>query len=228
MTIENPNPFADPAAIAHYADNARRTVPGLDAVHRMASVLLAERTPADARILVLGAGGGLELKVFANDHPNWTFDGVDPAPAMLDLARANLGAHADRVTLHTGYIDSAPDGPFDAGACLLTMHFLDAAQRLDTLRQVQRRLKPGAPFVVMHISYDQEAQARELWLDREEAYLVASGSAPADARRRREAVSKALHSLSPEQDKALLVQAGFSSVSLFFAAFTFRGWVAYA
>lgn len=228
MTIENPSPFADPAAITHYADNARRTVPGLDAVHRMASVLLTERTPADARILVLGAGGGLELRAFADDHPDWTFDGVDPAAPMLELARAALGAHADRASLHTGYIDTAPGGPFDGGACLLTMHFLDAEQRLDTLRQVRQRLKPGAPFVVMHISYEQEAQARELWLDREEAYLVASGGAPADARRRREAVSKALHSLSPEHDEALLVQAGFSAVSLFYVAFTFRGWVAYA
>ncbi|WP_325740264.1 class I SAM-dependent methyltransferase [Brevundimonas sp.] len=228
MSVESPSPFADPAAITHYADNARRTVPGLDAVHRMASVLLAERAPADARILVLGAGGGLELKVFADDHQDWTFDGVDPAPAMLDLARATLGADTDRVTFHTGYIDSAPEGPFDGGACLLTMHFLDANQRLDTLKQVRRRLKPGAPFVVMHISYEQEAQSRELWLDREEAYLVASGGAPADARRRREAVSKGLHSLSPEQDEALLVQAGFSAVSQFYSAFTFRGWVAYA
>lgn len=228
MTVQSSSPFADPAAITHYADNARRTVPGMDAVHRMASVLLAERTPSNARILVLGAGGGLELKVFAEDHPDWRFDGVDPAPAMLDLARATLGAHADRATLHTGYIDSAPEGPFDGGACLLTMHFLDADQRLDTLRQVWRRLKPGAPFVLMHISYEQEAPARERWLDREEAYLVASGAAPAAARRRREAVSTALHSLSPEEDEALIVQAGFSAVSQFYAAFTFRGWVAYA
>ena len=228
MTLEKQNPFSDPAAINHYADNARRTVPGVDAVHRMASILLAEQAPADARILVLGAGGGLELKVFADDHPQWTFDGVDPASAMLDLARLTLAASADRVSLHTGYIDSAPDGPFDGAACLLTMHFLDAEERLRTLQQVRSRLKPGRPFVVMHISYAQEPQARELWLDREEAYLVASGGAPADARRRREAVSKALHSLSPEQDEDLLRQAGFSDATLFYAAFTFRGWVAYA
>ena len=228
MTSSKPNPFGDPAAISHYAENARRTVPGVDAVHRMASILLAEHAPADARMLVLGAGGGLELKVFAEDHPEWTFDGVDPAEAMLDLARSTLGALADRVTLHAGYIDNAPEGPFDGAACLLTMHFLDPDKRLQTLQQVRQRLKPGAPFVVMHISYAQDPEAREVWLDREEAYLVASGSAPEDARRRREAVSKALHSLSPQRDEELLRQAGFSNVTLFYAAFTFRGWVAYA
>jgi tRNA (cmo5U34)-methyltransferase len=222
------SPFGNRTAVTHYADNARRTVPGVDAVHRMATILLAERAPMDARILVLGAGGGLELKVFAEAHPHWTFDGVDPAEPMLDLARSTLGDLIDRIALHTGYIDSAPTGPFDGAACLLTLHFLDHAERLRTLQRLRQRLKPGAPLVVMHISYAQAPQARELWLDREAAYFVASGATPEAAAARRAAVSNALHSLSPEQDEDLLRQAGFSDVTLFYAAFTFRGWVAYA
>lgn len=34
--------------------------------------------------------------------------------------------------------------------------------------------------------------------------------------------------LAPEQDEVILQEAGFSHVSLFYAAFTWRGWVAYA
>jgi tRNA (cmo5U34)-methyltransferase len=34
--------------------------------------------------------------------------------------------------------------------------------------------------------------------------------------------------LSPEQDEAVLREAGFSDVTLFYAAFTWRGWVGYA
>ncbi len=33
--------------------------------------------------------------------------------------------------------------------------------------------------------------------------------------------------LSPEQDVSALHEAGFSQVELFYAAFTFKGWVAY-
>jgi len=33
---------------------------------------------------------------------------------------------------------------------------------------------------------------------------------------------------SPEQDETVLRDAGFSDVSLFYAAFTWRGWVGYA
>jgi len=37
-----------------------------------------------------------------------------------------------------------------------------------------------------------------------------------------------LPALSPEQDVELLRAAGFPVVELFYAAFSFRGWVAYA
>jgi len=40
---------------------------------------------------------------------------------------------------------SAPDGPFDAAACLLTLHFLAQDERRQTVREVYRRLIPGAP-----------------------------------------------------------------------------------
>ncbi|WP_434803260.1 class I SAM-dependent methyltransferase [Paracidovorax avenae] len=56
--------------------------------------------------------------------------------------------------LHEGYIDSAPEGPFDGATCLLTLHFLPTAERLRTLQQLRARLKPGAPLVVAHHSFD--------------------------------------------------------------------------
>ena len=34
--------------------------------------------------------------------------------------------------------------------------------------------------------------------------------------------------LTPEQDDAIVRAAGFSNASLFYAGFTFRGWVGYA
>jgi len=58
-------PFSDPEAVARYAEGPPRFVPGFADLHRMAALLLAERAPEDARVLVLGAGGGLELKAFA-------------------------------------------------------------------------------------------------------------------------------------------------------------------
>ena len=225
---EHQQPFSDPEAVAHYAEGPPRLVPGFADLQRMTTLLLAERTPADGRVLVLGAGGGLELKAFAEAHPGWHFDGVDPAAEMLKLASTTLGPLGARVRLHEGYIDVAPTGPFDAAACLLTLHFVPARERVPTLRQVHQRLKPGAPFVVAHMSFPQQEPERDVWLARYAAFAESSGIERAKAQSARAAIGSMLSVLAPEQDEAMLREAGFTGVSLFYAGFGFRGWVAYA
>jgi tRNA (cmo5U34)-methyltransferase len=69
---------------------------------------------------------------------------------------------------------------------------------------------------------------KELWIERHIAYLIASGLGPADAERARDAVTTQVPVLTPEQDRAILEDAGFTVVTEFFSAFTFRGWVCYA
>lgn len=213
---------------ASYLDGPPRQVPGYAGLLRMAMLLIAERVPADGRVLVLGAGGGLELKTFADGHPGWSFDGVDPSAPMLQLAAKTTAEHAARIRLHEGYLDIGPDGPFDAATCILVFHFMTLEQRLDTLRQLRRRLKPGAPFVLAHISFPQTEPERSLWIGRHVAFGAAAGLTPEQTDSARNAIATRLTILSPQDEEGLMRQAGFVGISQFYAAFSFRGWVAYA
>jgi tRNA (cmo5U34)-methyltransferase len=220
-------PFAG-EAVHSYIDGPPRQVPGYSGLLRMTTMLLAERTPPNGRVLVLGAGGGLELKAFAEAHAGWSFDGVDPSPDMLRLAEQVVGPYRERVRFHEGKIDRAPEGPFDAAACLLTFHFIPQPQRLETLRQIRRRMKADAPFVVAHISIPEAETERSKWIDRHIAYAALDGSDPAKAEEARKSMLTRLSILAPHEEEEMLRDAGFAGVSLFFAAFSFRGWVAYA
>lgn len=216
--------FNDPSAVGGYAERPKRQVPGFADLQRMAMLLLAEHAPDTADILVLGAGGGLEMKVFAEAQRDWRLVGVDPSAEMLDLARSTLGPLQPRAELIEGYIDAAPPGPFDGAACLLTLHFLPRDERLWTLREVRGRLKPGAPFVVAHHSYP-AGEAGHRWLSRFAAFAALNGIAADVAAAMPASLAEHLPALSPEEDEALLREAGFSDVAMFYAAFTFRGWV---
>ncbi len=220
--------FSNHEMVKRYAEGPPRFVPGFADLHRMTRVLLAERAAPDARVLVLGAGGGLELKALADAERGWRFVGIDPAAAMLKLAEQALGPSNARVQLQQGYIDDAPDGPFDAATCLLTLHFLDADERRRTAQEIHRRLKPGAPFVAAHSSFPQAGGERAQWLSRYAAYAIASGMDPEQANNARTAVDANLSLFSPEQDAQILREAGFSDVEMFYAAFTWRGWIGYA
>lgn len=225
---EPADPFSDPQMVARYTEGPPRIVPGYNAMQRMTTLLLAERVQEDARVLVLGAGGGLELKAFAQAHAGWTFDGIDPSAEMLKLAEHVLGPLVPRASLRQGYIDDAPIGPYDAATCLLTLHFLNLTERRRTVAEIHRRLKPGAPFVAAHFSIPQAEGERALWLCRYAAFSVSSGIDAHRATEARETIDTRLTILTPEQDEDVLRQAGFSNVSLFYAGFTFRGWVGYA
>ena len=135
---------------------------------------------------------------------------------------------AGRVDWVEGFIDSATDAEFDGATCLLTLHFLSFDERLGTLQELRRRLKRGAPLVVAHHSVPDAPEAKLAWFRRWAAFAAANGLAADDADARAATVASRLPTLSPESEVVLLERAGFERPSLFYAAFTFRGWVAYA
>lgn len=221
-------PVFDAQMASGYRQGPPTQVPGYESLHRMVSLLLAERSPPESRILVLGAGGGQEMRALADANPGWRFDGVDPSADMLRLAEQVTEPHAARMRFHQGYIDNAPAGPFDAATCLLTFHFIPHSQRLATLGQIRRRLKHGAPLILVHLSFPQTEPERSLWIARHVAYGLANGTDPARAEKAREAISNSLTILSPDEETAMLHEAGFADASLFYAGLSVKGWVAHA
>lgn len=219
--------FGDAAAVARYVEDTPRRVPGYADLHRMALVLLAEQAQEAAEILVYGAGGGLELKAFAEARPDWRFVGVDPSAEMLDLAREVLGPLQKRVELRQGYIDKAPNRLFDGATCLLTLHFLDPHGRLRALQEIRRRLRPGARLVVAHHSVGAGRDAHT-WLARSIAFAQQGRPDDMKAFASAKAMIEGLPILSSDEDEALLIEAGFADAALFYTAFSFRGWVATA
>ncbi len=218
----------DAQAAAGYAERPKRQVPGFEGLHRMVSMLLAEHVPDNGRVLVLGAGGGLELKALAEAHMGWLFDGVDPSADMLALAKDVVGPLAGRIGLHLGYIEDAPEGPFDGAVSLLTFHFIGREQRLETLRQLRRRLAPGAPLILAHISFSQKEPERSQWIARHAGYAEGVTASGAKLDNALHAMGSQLTILAPEEEEAMLAEAGFADVSLFYAGLSFRGWVAYS
>ena len=229
MPADTAAPFNDPSATLTYAERTRRLVPGYDDMLRMAGVLVAERAPVDAQVLVVGAGGGAEIATLARMQPQWRFTGVDPAEPMLQLARQTLGPVMDRVQLHHGYVDTAATGLFDAATCILTLHFVARDDRRRTLAEIRRRLKPGAPFVMAHISFPQGTpEEQQLWLSRYVAFAVSSGVDADSVRNAASVIASTLPLLAPAEEEALLQEAGFTGAQTFYQGFTFRGWVAFA
>jgi len=221
--------FNDPERIARYSEGPARAIPGFATLHRIIVQLLSERLGETGRVLVVGAGGGMELLSFATARPGWTFVGVDPSRPMLDQARQLLGERVQQVELRQGYIADAPPGPFDAATCLLTLWLLpDDGTKLDALRAIRDRLRPGAPFIVVDNCIGLDAPDADLQLQRFAQFGVDSGNEPRQMEHWKKVARSTLGLISPAREEALLAEAGFRGAELFFAGLSWRGWVAYA
>ena len=112
-----------------------------------------------SRVLDLGCGTGrLTVALAAAGH---SVTGIDPAHAMLAVARTKAGA--DQVDWIEGTAAAAPASAFDV--VLMTSHvaqvFVDDAEWSETLHHVARALLPGGRLVFD--SRDPAARAWENW-----------------------------------------------------------------
>lgn len=222
--------FDDRDFVRRYVeDGPGRFVPGYAVMQRMATQRLAERAGEQASILVLGAGGGLEIRAMAELQPGWRFAGVDPSAEMIEMGREVCALSAERIDWTQGYIPEAPDGPFDGATCLLTLHFVaDDGAKLEALRAIRARLKPGAALALTDLCLDKAAPDYDARRDRYARFALESGADPEDVAATRTRLKEVLHTVSPERDEALLTEAGFTDIDLFYAGHAWRGWIATA
>ena len=218
----------NPALSDNYERAPRWFVPGYDASHAMAAVLLRDRIGEHGRVLVVGAGGGVELSVFARECQGWNFRGVDPSVEMLRQAKAKLEAAATRVSWIQGGVENSPRGEsFDAATAFLCLNFVpDDGRRLDVLREIHARLRAGAPFLMINGCGDKYSARFEDDLRVYAAFARRNG-APAEVvegalRMQRES----LFSVPREREEALLAEAGFVDARIFYAGLRVFGWIA--
>lgn len=223
--------FADLDFVAKYIEKGPRAfMPGQAGVLQMAGILLGERVPDDGHVLVVGAGGGLDTQALAKAGPGWRFTGVDPAGRMLELARHILGEETmRRVDLIEGGAEAAPEGPFDGATMILVLGIIpDDGSKLTTLREIYRRMKPGAPFILVDRCDSVDNSQFDRNVDRYVAFAAANGVDPETLKNARGSHRGNPGLATAERDEALLAEAGFTGVESFYHAMNWHGWVAYA
>lgn len=141
-----------------YDARAAKVAPLRDTLHLLTRLVLSD-LPADANVLCVGVGTGLELIYLAQQCPQWHFTAVEPAAAMLDTCRqkAETIGIAPRCTWHQGYLDSLPysEKKFDAATCFLVSHFfMERESRQRFFSQIAARLCPQGFLVNADLASD--------------------------------------------------------------------------
>ena len=104
-----------------YEALARRVIPGYSTLFPMIAAVIDPDLPPAGRVLVVGAGTGIEMVTLKRVRPDLRIHGVDPSEQMLELAKRRVaGAEVTSgVTFQLGYAADVPPAPlFDAATLL--------------------------------------------------------------------------------------------------------------
>jgi len=220
----------DAERAGRYDEQIRTFIPGYETLHALAAALLRPHADGGGRVLVVGAGTGMELITLGARYPEPRFTAVDPSAEMMAVARERVGSAglAERVTLRVGRVDELPaDPPHDAATVLLVMHFLpDDGAKLDLLRETARRLAPGARLVLADLHGAPGTAAFAELLDGWRSYLLQLGADPELVESALERVVEDVYFVPEARILSLLEDAGFGEATRFFGAGLFGGWVA--
>jgi tRNA (cmo5U34)-methyltransferase len=224
-----PRPFAAERAAA-YDKRVREAIPGYEALHVLSCMIVAEATAGHGRVLVAGAGTGVECVALAQSCPTLAVVGIDPSGEMLGHAGAKVSEHGltARVRLYPVTVGELPRSePFDAATLLLVMHFLpDDGAKQSLLEDIAGHLKPGAPLVLADLfgSWDEawQQQLRTWWRHLQ----LAAGIPEADIEKGFRHVERDIHPVTEARLAELLAAAGFGPPEPYFRALCFGGWVA--
>ena len=97
-------------------------------------------------ILDVGCGTGTQLALY--NRPGCRLVGVDPSPAMLELARRKLGTSAELRPADAACLPFA-DGTFDLVSVTFVLHEMEPEQRVRVLRECRRVTRPGGRILLM-------------------------------------------------------------------------------
>jgi tRNA (cmo5U34)-methyltransferase len=221
-------PFGQEHA-AQYDKQFAKLSPMRDALHLIIGGIFSN-LPADARILCVGAGTGLEIIYLAQRFPDWRFMAVDPSSHMLDVCRQRMQENgiADRCEFHVGYLDSLPQGEsFDAVTSLLVSQFILAKEeRTRYFRNIAERLKPRGLLVNADLASDTKSDLYEsliaVWL----RLMKGADIAPEMIENFRTTYSRDVAVLPADEVSGIIQSGGFEQPVLFFQSVLIHAWYA--
>jgi tRNA (cmo5U34)-methyltransferase len=220
-----------PIAVDEYEQIARLALPGYEVMHTFVQACLRSCLSETANLLIVGAGGGMELVRLGQGNPQWQLLGVDPSAKMLAIAQQKITQYqlSQRIKIIQGYVQDLPDDlVYDAATSILVMHFIPGEDgKLAFLQGIAQRLKTSALFILVDVFGTKGSPELEKIIATLHAYWKETGLSVDQQKQLLESFNNAVYPLSEAKILQLLQQAGFSRVIRFYTGLWVGGWMAF-
>ena len=220
----------DGKTAAVFDDMVERSVPMYGEIQRLTTELAGDFAVPRTRLYDLGCSTGTTLlNLDATLPPEVSFVGVDNAPEMLAKARAKFTQRGVSREVDFVTADLQRDRVVEDASVviiLLTLQFIRPLNREHVIRRIYEGMRDqGALILVEKIIVD-NGMFNRLFIRHYYDLKRRNGYSDSEIANKREALENVLIPYRPEENVALLRDAGFNHVEEFFRWYNFSGLVA--
>ncbi|MBU1566320.1 MAG: carboxy-S-adenosyl-L-methionine synthase CmoA [Proteobacteria bacterium] len=213
-----------------FDDMLDRSIPFYrEVITASAQILDSFLSPGD-KVYDLGCATGASLLLFCRllDHKTLHFIGLDNSGPMLDKARLKAELYGKQKSISFTFEDITTFDHPGAGGVILhyTLQFIRPLQRQDFLNRIYDSLRPGGVLLISEKVISHDPRLNREYIAIYHQFKKSRGYSELEIAKKREALENVLIPFSVDENKAMLIKAGFTSVETYFRWFNFASFVA--
>jgi tRNA (cmo5U34)-methyltransferase len=217
-----------------FPDMIKRSVPGYPTIVENLGVLAAQFAQPNTTLYDLGASLGAVTQALRRHvrHEGCKVMAVDNSAAMVERCREYLNAQDSMfqellpVQVIDGDILALDFQPASVVALNFTLQFIAPDLRLGLLGRIRDALVPGGALILSEKLRFEDAAEHALLTDLHVAFKRANGYSELEIAQKRSAIENVMKPASLEENRELLLAAGFSKVVPWFQCLNFASMIA--
>jgi tRNA (cmo5U34)-methyltransferase len=229
--LERISDFAFNESVAQVFDNmVSRSVPMYGEIQRMLAELARSFVAEGSNVYDLGCSTGTTLALLSQNLPvNARLVGLDYSADMLQQAREKLESLklADRIELRQADLDAGVDIENASVVMLvLTLMFVRPLNREKLMRRIHAGMNENGCLLVVEKVLGDGSLFNRLFIEHYYAFKRRMGYSELEIAQKREALENVLIPYRLQENRDLLLGAGFREVEIFFKWYNFAGLIA--
>jgi methyltransferase, putative len=213
-----------------FDDMVSRSVPFYGEMQRMVAELAGKYAQPDTNVYDLGCSTGTTLLMLDKTIPDTAhFFGIDESTEMINRCREKLEGFNLRRPVALSVADLTQDVPVSRAsvvAMVLVLQFIRPINRLEIVSRIQKGMLKGGVFLLVEKVLTEEKSFNRDFIDFYYCFKRRNKYSELEISQKREALENILIPYRTSENIAMLRNAGFGVVEVFFRWYNFTGLIA--
>lgn len=200
-----------------FDDMLERSIPFYKEVIDLTCKTICLHVKEGARIVDLGCStANTLLALHKKSDKSYHLLGIDNAEAMLNLARQKIHAYGAKIELIQADMTQAELGSQDAIIANYMLQFIRPLQRADFVAKIYQSLNPNGLFIFSEKIVFDDKELNKQMIDLYYDFKRKQGYSEFEIAQKREALENVLIPYTEEENKAMIKNAGFTTIETIF------------